>query len=216
MFSFLPSRCGRLTTIGALAFLAACAGNSSTPLTPLGSPAFAPQLLPERVPAPCKGQKTTKTFAQLKETLSPKGGKLCIPAFDGFGGTLQYPAANPSVSLTLTSSTKNKKLPKLGKGTPIFYLQLALSGATSFGTNLPAGGGLTGKKLTPGTTYTAFGQASAYGITISFKPCYITAVKGPFGGVIGGLGTLLKGLNAPVPAKGFIEIYPGKQASGKC
>lgn len=216
MFRFRTVLFRRLATIAAFAFLTGCVANSTMPLTPAGSQAFAPQLRPDRVPPPCPGQKTTTKYAKLKETLSTKGGQLCIPAFGGFGGTIQYPGANPSVSLTLTSSTKNKKLSKLGKGTPIFYLQLALSGATTFSTNLPAGGGLTGKKLIPGTTYTAFGQAGAFGITVTLTPCYVAATKGRFGGVIGGLGTLLKGLNVPVAAQGYIEIYPGKQASGKC
>lgn len=216
MFRFRAIRYDCLTAIGLFALLTACASNSTVPLAPSGSQVFAPQLQAARVPAPCKGQKTTKKSAQLKETLSTSGGKLCIPAFGGFGGTIQYPAANPSVSMTLTSSTKNKKLSKLGNGKPIFYLQLALSSGTTFGTNLRAGGGLTGKKLIPGTPYTAFGQASAFGITATFTPCYVKAIKGKFGGVIGGLGTLLKGLNVPVAAKGYIEIYPGKQASGKC
>lgn len=216
MFRSRAELCRRLTTLGALALLTACASNSIVPLTPAGSQSFAPQLHPERVPAACHGQKTTKKFATLKETLSTKGGKLCIPAFGGFGGTIQYPAAKPSVAMTLTSSTKNKKDRKLGKGTPIFFLQLALAGPTSFGTNLKAGGGLAGKKLIPGTTYTAFGEASADGISAALTPCYVKAAKSPFGGVIGGLGTLLKGLYVPVAAQGYIEIYPGKQASGKC
>lgn len=216
MFRFRTVHFGRLATVGAFAFLTACASNSGASLTPAGSQVFSPQLRPDKVPPACKGQKTTKKSATLKQTLSTKGGQLCIPAFGGFGGTIQYPGANPSVALTLTSSTKNKKLTKLGKGTPIFNLQLALSGPTSFGTNLPAGGGLTGKKLIPGTTYTAFGQASALGLSVPLTPCYVKATKGRFGGVIGGLGTLLKGVNVPVAAQGYIQIYSGKQASGKC
>ncbi|HTU83612.1 MAG TPA: hypothetical protein VMF61_15895, partial [Candidatus Acidoferrales bacterium] len=140
-------------------------------------------------------------------------------AIGGFGGTIQYPSAKPSVTMTLTSSTTNyAKLPPIAgaKGKAIFYLQLAISGKTSFGTNTQAGGGLASKKIVAGKTYTAFGVADVDGFSVPFTPCYAVAVKSSYGGQIGGLGTLLKGQNVPVPASGYIEIYPGKQASGKC
>jgi hypothetical protein len=43
----------------------------------------------------------------------------------------------------------------------------------------------------------------------------MVATAGKYGGVIGGLGTLLKGQTVP-KTSGFIEIYPGKQATSKC
>lgn len=174
-------------------------------------------ILPEAAPPSCKGQKTTKTHATLTEKLLTTGGKLCIPAFGGFGGTIEYPGADPSVKMKLTSSTTDyDKMPKLGPGTAIFYLQLAISSGTYFGTSVPAGGGLASKKIAPGAAYTAFGQATVYGFTVKFTPCYIVAKKSPYGGVVGGVGSLLKGQDVPAAATGVIEIYAGKHARGKC
>jgi hypothetical protein len=42
------------------------------------------------------------------------------------------------------------------------------------------------------------------------------ATKGKYGGVIGGVGTLLKGQTVPNNTSGIIEIYPGQNASVKC
>jgi len=166
----------------------------------------------------CKGQKTTAKSATVTDTLSSKGGSFCIPAFGGFGGTIFSPSASPSIKPKVTSSTTNynKKMPPLGTGTALSYLQLSTSGAVQFGTKSPAGGGLTSKSIKAGQTYTAFGQASAFGLTQKFTPCYTVAGKGSGGGSIGGIGSLPKKQDVPVPAKGFIEIYPGKQASAKC
>ncbi len=198
------------------ALLAACAHNGGTmlPSTPL-----APQerSLPDANPPACKGQKDAKQYASLTVTLSTKGGSLCIPEFGGFGGTVKYPSANPSVNLTLISSIKNyNHQPELGQGTPIFYLQLALSGGTSFGTKVGAGGGLTSKQIDPGKPYTAYGQAVISGFKFDFGPCYAVAKKGKYGGVIGGIGTLLKGESIPFAASGVVEIYSGQQTSTPC
>ncbi|MBV8280536.1 MAG: hypothetical protein JO347_00545 [Candidatus Eremiobacteraeota bacterium] len=196
--------------------LAACSTHAGGPLP---STAFAPPAvaLPDAGPPACKGQKTTKNYASLTVTLSTKGGTFCIPAYGGFGGSVSYPGANPSVKLNLISSTKNyNHLPQLGKGTAIFYLQLALSGGTSFGSHVQAGGGLTAKKIVPGKPYTAYGQATISGFTFPFGPCYAVAKKGKYGGVIGGIGTLLKGQTIFAAASGLIEIYSGKQTSTKC
>jgi hypothetical protein len=170
------------------------------------------------VPKACAGQKTTAKSASLTQPLSTKGGSFCIPAFKGFGGTILYPGASPSIKLTVTSSTTdyNHAMPPLGSGTVLFYLQLKINSATSFSPSVKAGGGLTGKGIKAGQTYTAFGQALVLGQTFPLPGCYTTATKGKSGGVIGGVGTLLKGQNIPVAAQGFIEIYPGKQVSAKC
>jgi hypothetical protein len=217
----------RLTHRGLLAMLTAglltaCAQHGAMiPASPF-APGFAGGpaqriALPDKTPPACKGQTDTKDYSKLTVTLSTKGGKFCIPEYGGFGGSVQYPSANPSVKLTLTSSTKDyNHLPQLGKGTAIFYLQLALSAGTDFGTNHVAGGGLTSAKLVAGKAYTAFGEAVIDSIPFNFTPCYAIATKGPYGGVIGGLGTLLKGDDVPSKATGFIEVYSGKDASGKC
>ena len=75
------------------------------------------------------------------------------------------------MKLKLISSTKNyNHLPQLGQGTAIFYLQLALSGGTSFASNVRAGGGLTASKIVPGKPYTAYGQAKISGFTLQLRP----------------------------------------------
>jgi hypothetical protein len=199
------------------ALLAACASQSGMNVVPApGVPSANVGEL--AVPKPCGGQKTTAKSASLTQTLSTKGGSFCIPAFKGFGGTIFYPAANPTVKLAVTSSTTdyNHKMQPLGSGTALFYLQIATKGGTTFSPSVPAGGGLTGKAIKSGQTYTAFGQAVVAGFPVNLTPCYTTATKGKYGGVIGGVGSLLKGKSIPVAASGYIEIYPGKQASGKC
>jgi hypothetical protein len=195
--------------------LAACAQQGAMP--PQTAPAPSSLAMPQTNPPACKGQKDTKKYASLTVTLSSKGGSFCIPEFAGFGGTIKYPSANPSVKLKLISSTTNyNHQPKLGSGTAIFYLQLGLSAGTSFGTNVPAGGGLTAKKIVAGDSYTAYGQATISGFKLDFGPCYAVATKGKYGGVIGGIGTLLKGADVPAAATGVIEIYAGQKTSTKC
>ena len=199
--------------ISVAATLAACAQHGAMlPSTGLG-----PNLLPDAGPPACKGQKNTQNYASLTVKLSTIGGAFCIPAYAGFGGSVKYPSAKPAVKLTFVSSTKNyNHQPHLGKGTAIFYLQLALSGATSFGTKGTAGGGLTAAAIVPGKPYTAYGQAVLFSVPFNFGPCYTIAIKGKYGGVIGAVGTLLKGQNIPGAAKGVIEFYAGKQTGMKC
>jgi hypothetical protein len=203
----------------AAAILAACAQHGAMlPATssPQGIAARA-LILPDRHPPKCTGQQNTQQYASLTETLSTKGGKVCIPEFGGFGGSVTYPPANPSVSLGLISSTTNyDNMPELGNGTAMFYLQLAISGKTGFGSKAQAGGGLTSKKIVAGKPYTAYGQAVFYGIKFNFGPCYATATKGKYGGVIGGIGSLLEGVSVPGKASGVIEVYPGQQTSTQC
>ncbi len=212
-----------IASLAAAVALSACAGHSGGALLPN---TFAPtQLAPSAgdsarhpVPSNCKGEKLKSKYGSATVTLKTSGGSFCIPAFGGFGGSIEYPSAKPSIKLKLISSTTNynHKLPSLGSGTAIFYLQLSISGATDFGTNLPAGGGLAGKKLLPNKTYTAFGQATIDGISIGLTPCFVKAKKSKYGGIIGGLGTLLKGQAVPTAAQAVLVVYPGKQAGGKC
>lgn len=201
--------------------LAACAQHGAMlPSTSLAMPltgALPNVIIPDLTPPKCKGQKTTKNYASLTVKLSANGGSFCIPAFGGFGGGIKYPPANPSVKLKLIGSTKNyNHQPELGSGKAIFYLQLAIANGTSFGSNVQTGGGLTGKKIVAGKPYTAYGQATVSGFHLDFGPCYAVATKGKYGGVIGGVGTLLKGQSVPVAAKAIIEIYSGKQTGTQC
>lgn len=209
-----------IVSLAAAAALSACAGHSGGALLPnTFVPTQLAQLARSSAPPDCKGEKVKPKYSSATVTLKTSGGTFCIPAFGGFGGSIEYPSANPAVKLKLISSTTDydHKLTPLGTGTAIFYLQLSLSGGTSFGTNLPAGGGLAGKKIVAAKTYTAFGEAGAFGIVEKFKPCYLIAKTSKYGGIISGLGTLLKGVNTEgIAVQGFIEIYPGKQAKSKC
>jgi len=210
----MKNRCYLLGTLALTAVLAGCAAHSTNAVLPTG-----PQMLvPNATPPACKKQKTYSQYASDDETLSTKGGSVCIPAFAGFGGTIKYPPANPSVSLSLISSTTNYngKLPSLHSGTPIFYLQLAIGGPTTFGQSVKTGGGLTGAAITPGDAYTAYAQAKILGFPYNFKPCYAIARMGKYGGVIGGVGSLLVGQQVPSDTSGVFEIYPGKSTNTKC
>jgi predicted small lipoprotein YifL len=202
--------------LAAVALLAACAqqGGAMFPSTSVAPQSFA---LPDATPPKCKDQKDFKDYASLTVTLSTAGGAACIPEFDGFGGSVEYPGADPSIKLTEVSSTSDyDKLPQLGSGTAIFYLQLATSGSTFFGESVSAGGGLTSAKIVAGKPYTAFGEATIGTFVYHFSPCYAIATKGKYGGVIGGMGELLKGQILPAAAKGFVEIYSGKQTTTQC
>jgi hypothetical protein len=203
-----------LPAIAAAALLYACAQTAGVvPQRSSGTQA----VLPMANPPACKGQKNTKDYASVTETLTTKGGSLCIPEFGGFGGKVKYPGASPSVQVTLTSSTTNYNgMPQLGQGTAIFYLQLAISGATTFGNKVRRGGGLTSAQIQPGYPYTIYGQAVVFGVKFNFGPCYATATQGKYGGVIGGVGTLLKGAQIPTAANAVLEVYSGQQTSSPC
>lgn len=198
----------------AAVLLHACAHSAA--LVP-GSSAATQAVLPLADPPMCKGQQDSKDHATVSETLKTKGGSLCIPEFGGFGGKIKYPGANPSVQVTLTSSTTDyNNMPQLGNGTAIFYLQLAISGGTTFGNKVRRGGGLTAAAIEPGYPYTVYGQAVIFGIKFNFGPCYTVAKKGKYGGVIGGVGTLLKGEDVPYAANAVLEVYSGQQTSSPC
>jgi hypothetical protein len=214
----------RLSTLAVLSALAlgGCAVRQNVQPATLPALSVPPdqrsRTAPDNVPPDCKGQKTEPKFASDTDKLATKGGKVCIPAFGGYGGTIAYPGTSPSITLTLTSSTTNYtgKLPKLHAGKPLFYLQVATSGATTFGPSEPAGGGLTGAKIIAGKTYTVYGQVTISGIPFNFTPCDAVATKGPYGGVIGGVGTPLEGHQVPAPASGVIEIFLGQSGDGPC
>jgi hypothetical protein len=212
-----------------LQFYYVAAGGTATPSpspTATATASAAPSAAPSPTATPtsvaaqaCSGQTTTATSASATETLATAGGSLCIPAFGSFGGTIVYPTVSTSITAMLTSSTTNiAGYPALSSGTPIFYLQLALSGATNFGTGTTAGGGLSSTSIVAGQTYSVFGQASIFGITTTLTPCVTTATAGSNGtGTISGLGTVLKGANIPVAATGLLEIYSGSTAgAGAC
>lgn len=173
------------------------------------------------IPA-CKGQTTTSEYAASKPSkLKHRNTHACIPAFEGFGGSLHYPAATPAVSATLTSSTTNynSMLPQLSKGKPIFYLQIATGAATTFAATYTAAGGLTSKAIEPGKTYDVYGQARYGGVVIlllNLPPCRATAIKSKEGGALTNLGSLLKGQSIPGAANITIEVYAKGRVTASC
>ena len=203
---------GSLAIVATLVF-SGCAqhGNGSLPVSPQAV------ALPDRTPPSCKGQVDKSDYATLTGKLKTAGGSFCIPAYGGFGGNLKYPSLSPSIQLTVSSGTENfDNFPTLGSGTPIFYLAFSTSGGTTFGKDLKSGGGLTGKQIVAGQPYTAYGEAVVFGDKVKFGPCSTTATKGKYGGVIGGIGALLKSEDIPFKVSGIIEIYSGEQTSAQC
>jgi hypothetical protein len=200
------------------AALAACAqqGGAGVPATPL---ALRGNIFTATTatPPPCTGQKDSKDYASVATTLSTKGGTFCVPAFGGFGGTIAYPKVKPSVKVTIiSSSTDYNKLPQLGSGTAIFYLQMTLAHGTTFGHTINPTGGLTGALIKSGQSYSAYGEATISGQTIKFGPCYETATKGTYGGVLASIGGLLDYASLPAKTDGFIELYSGKDTKTPC
>ncbi len=173
-------------------------------------------LLPEAGPHACKGQKTTKTSSSVVETLSSKGGSLCIPTFHGLGGSLEYPGAKPSGKVTVTSTTIDSGFPYPGSGTPVLYLQIALPAATQFASKLRAGGGLTGKTIKAKSDYTVFSNYLEYNLWHAGSSCYEVAKHGQHGGVLASLSQVLEGQSIGGPYTILFEIYPGQQSATSC
>jgi hypothetical protein len=208
-----PSRLRATIAVAVTIVLGACAQHGSA-LLPTSPQAVA---TPDRKPPSCKGQVNESEYGTLTGKLKTGGGSFCIPAYGGFGGKLNYPSLSPSITLTLSTSTQNyDNFPTLGSGTPIFYLAFTTSGSVTFGGKIKSGGGLTGKQIIAGDPYSAYGEATIYGYKVKFGPCYTTATKGKYGGVVGGIGGLLKNEQIPFKVSGVIEIYSGEQTSMQC
>jgi hypothetical protein len=214
-----------LVTILATALsLTACGGSSNAPLPSAVSQSATMAKASE--PEQCTGQSTTSLFAtSAAATIGSKSVRLCIPAFDDFGGTIAVPPARPTVTAVLTSSTTNynQQLPKLTKkGKPVFYLQIQTSDGTTFGKTVRGGDGLTGKKLVAGHPYTIYGQATTGSggvlhLIFNLGPCSTTAASGAGGGVIAGIGKLLKGQKFTNGAASIIfEVYGGARVAQPC
>src|SRR5580692_8055362 len=71
-------------------------------------------------PPACPRQRTKMTYGGHSAELRPSGGSFCIPAFGGFGGSLQYPGDDRPVILSIRTSTENiYNEPLLSSGAPI-------------------------------------------------------------------------------------------------
>jgi hypothetical protein len=191
--------------------LAGCAQSIGT------MPARAPFARDASGPPSCKGQHTAKKYAAITATLNKKGGSFCIPAFGGFGGSMQYPGVESSVKLTIRTSTNNiYDEPQLGTGTSIVYLNLHFHAGTHFRSNLKPEGGLTSQAIYSGDTYTAYGIVAVGNLVLMFPPCYTVATQGPYGGVLPNLGDLFSDTTITGAGYGVIEIYSGEQVSQEC
>jgi hypothetical protein len=206
--------CGML----AASLLAGCAQHSGWAL-PATSDAQPFRVLPQTGPPPCKGQRTAKEYAYDTETLSTKGGVLCIPVFGGFGGMIPYAPVAPSIKIKLITSTTNydHKLPELGKGTTLVYDQLVLSRATTFakkgGKGVPV---ITGTNIVPGKPYSLFVQFIVKGKKENSQPCYSIATKSKYGGVIQTGAVPLRDQSIASDTTVVAELYPGMQTKTKC
>ena len=221
-------RWGFLVSAVAIGLLAGCAGQSA--LTPppanLGSTDTLARLgadVPDVSPPPkCKGQTGTKVYAEVaKETLKAHGGTLCVPAFGGWGGGLQYPQQYGSYAYTvkLISSTKaysGSLLPPAGSKTPIFYLQIGFNSFPGFYPTLPKGAPLVSSHLKAKKSYTVGLFEYFYGLGWSQEvSCYQVAAKSKHGGSLAHVGAVFQKLTF-MEHNGAIEIFAGALVSNKC
>jgi hypothetical protein len=191
--------------------------NAGTPV-PAGVALTAQIAPPGSTPSPCKGQHTTKKYAQLKVTLKKHEAAFCVPEFQGYGGSIQYPAVERSAKLVLRSATTNLyNDPLLGTtGAPVFYLNLHFLAGASFGTQFRSTGGLTGSAIVAGQAYTAYGIVTVGHLSLMLAPCTTTATQGPYGGVLSNLGYVFNGRTVTGAGYGVIEIYSGAQQTQDC
>ena len=196
--------------------LVGCAQHSGSGLPFV--PAYSPGALPDASLPKCNGQKETKQYAEDTETISTGGGHLCTPVFGGFGGTIPYASANPSITVTLITSTTNynHKLPQLGKGTVLAYEQLVFAKGSAFGKNAKGNASVMGAKIVVGNTYSLFSQFNVNGHKINGMPCYSVATKGKYGGVLDLGSSPLEGRSIQAKTTIIAEIYAGKQATQQC
>jgi len=211
----------------AVAVLAGCAGISAAmPQTGLAAPnaqlgAESNRIAPGvSAPPNCKGQKDSKDYAVVASQAMPeKGGSLCVPAFGGWGGAIQYPETQSSTKLTvsLTSSTTaytGGRFPPV-KGA-IFYLQWAFSYPPYFDPTLPKGNPLVSSHLTPKQTYTIGLWVYYYALGWSSEvSCYQVAESSKYGGALEEAGAVFENLDL-AEKTGAIEVFKGKLTSTQC
>jgi hypothetical protein len=214
----------------AAAMLAGCSGNAGAipPQTTLAAPAalqgqgfegVAPGIT---APPKCKGQKQSKDYATVgsQDIKEVKGSSVCVPAFGGWGGALQFPGTyNVGYTVSLTSSTtayKGGLFPPAGSKVPIFYLQIAFSGFPGFYESLPAGAPLESTHLTAGKPYTIVLSEYFYALGWStVGSCYQIAKKAKNGNGLAGAGTLFEKVTF-LEMKGTIEVLQGELVTNQC
>jgi hypothetical protein len=200
----------------AMVLPAGCAGSQTATNAATLAPA-AVKRASTSVP-PCAGQHTTRKYGELTARLKRTGGSLCIPAFAGFGGSMQYPRVDRSAKLTIRTSSENLYYePELGdSGAPMVYINLHFHRGTHFGKKVQADGGLTSAAILPGDSYTAYGIVGVGHLVLRFPPCYSVATEGQYGGVFPNLGNLFSDTTITGAGYGVIEIYSGEQVSQAC
>jgi len=167
----------------------------------------------------CKGQQTTKNYAQSQpQGLSLSGGKACVPKFKKYGGAIKYPEfTGNGVAMTVISSTTPYDpvaFPPSTNG--IFYLQLEFNANIKFGTKMPAGASLGGPGFKVKKPYTIEAARALGSVWQILASCYTDAVTGPYGPMIGGLGYPLKNASLGPSNKAVIWVVPGKGTTQKC
>lgn len=193
-------------------------GIPSLPEAPLSAGVVA-AWIPDLTPPACKGQTKTKQYASLNgQHVTPKGGSVCVPAFGGWGGSLQLPPSNGYATIGLISSTTAYEpglFPPPGSKAPVFYLQFALSMDLTFGSTLPYGNGISSAAIVPKRTYTAEAALDFGSLWEYLGGCYSVAKKTKYGGSIGRVGGVFRGhgLNH---SNGVIEIFSGKLVANAC
>lgn len=215
----------------AVAMLAGCAGNATA--IPPQSTLTAPGTLPGATiggvvgpdvtaPPKCKGQKQTKYYATVakQDLKESKGTAVCVPAFGGWGGGLQFPGTyNVSYTVSMTSSLKAYKgglFPTNGSQTPIFYLQFAFSGFPGFYTSIPKGTPLESTHLLAGKPYTILVLEYFYALGWStVGECYQTAKKATHGNGLAGAGTIFEKVTF-LEMHGILEVFKGELVDNKC
>jgi hypothetical protein len=220
---------GLLSAVVTIVLLAGCTSVTAIPpqtvssgsnaLASFGSSADRPDI---SVPPKCKGQKNTKLYAEVAtQNVKTAGGSLCVPAFGGWGGALQYPDLKYSQSFTiqLISSTKayaSGKWPPNGSQTPIFYLQYAFSGFPTFGSTLPKGSPMVSSHLLAGKAYTVQLWENVIVGWTDLGSCYVVAQKSSkYGGQLAKVGGVFDNVFYR-EASGVLEIFKGQFASNKC
>jgi hypothetical protein len=230
MFGPALQRLPHLKLLGAaiaVAVLAGCAGNSAAiPRTGLAAPnaqsgvesnPIAPDV---SAPPKCKGQKDTKDYAVVaKQAMPEAGGSLCVPAFGGWGGEIQYPKTQSStkLSVSLTSSTKAYSGGRFPPVTgAIFYLQWAFSYPPYFDPTLPKGNPLVSSHLKPKKPYTIGLWVYYYALGWSSEvSCYQVAAKAKYGGSLAAVGAVFDNLELGEKT-GAIEVFKGKLVTNQC
>lgn len=217
-----------LGTAAVAALLAGCAGQSTLAPLPvnlgaadsLGGPRLnEPDISP---PPKCKGQKITKDYAEVaKEVLKKKGGSLCVPAFDGWGGALQYPQTFGSYTyaakaISSTTAYKGGNFPAPGSKKPLFYLQLGFNSFPGFYSTLPKGPPLVSSHLTPKKSYTIELWEYYYALGWSEEvSCYQVAGKSKNGGALAAVGSIFENLTL-LEHNIVIEVLEGALVANKC